>query len=309
MKKQRKKFGLSDIFVIVIIGFVIFGIVTFLMKGTSTYEELTYNELMTNIDNGYVKEITFSGVKGDGNTDVLSITGVYTDQYKETSNYVGFTAYVQESDYQAIQALALLENVVITGTKVISQFSWMNLIWIVVLVFSVIMLFMFIMRSGGGANDKAFTFGKSRARLTKKATTSFKDVAGLDEEKEEMIEIVDFLKNPQKYFAMGARVPKGVLLVGEPGTGKTLLARAIAGEANVPFYTISGSDFVELFVGVGASRVRDMFKTAKQTAPCIVFIDEIDAVGRQALVVDTMKENKHLTNYLLKWMDSVETLV
>ena len=281
MKKQRKKFGLSDIFVIVIIGFVIFGIVTFLVKGTSSYEELTYNELMTNIDNGYVKEITFSGVKGDGNTDVLSITGLYTDQYKETSNYVGFTAYVQESDYQAIQALALLENVVITGTKVISQFSWMNLVWIVVLVFSVIMLFMFIMRSGGGANDKAFTFGKSRARLTKKATTSFKDVAGLDEEKEEMIEIVDFLKNPQKYFAMGARVPKGVLLVGEPGTGKTLLARAIAGEANVPFYTISGSDFVELFVGVGASRVRDMFKTAKQTAPCIVFIDEIDAVGRQ----------------------------
>ena len=281
MKKQRKKFGLSDIFVIVIIGFVIFGIVTFLVRGTSSYEELTYNELMTNIDNGYVKEITFSGVKGDGNTDVLSITGLYTDQYKETSNYVGFTAYVQESDYQAIQALALLENVVITGTKVISQFSWMNLVWIVVLVFSVIMLFMFIMRSGGGANDKAFTFGKSRARLTKKATTSFKDVAGLDEEKEEMIEIVDFLKNPQKYFAMGARVPKGVLLVGEPGTGKTLLARAIAGEANVPFYTISGSDFVELFVGVGASRVRDMFKTAKQTAPCIVFIDEIDAVGRQ----------------------------
>ena len=281
MKKQRKKFGLSDIFVIIIIGFVIFGIVTFLVNGTSSYEELTYNELMTNIDNGYVKEITFSGVKGDGNTDVLSITGLYTDQYKETSNYVGFTAYVQESDYQAIQALALLENVVITGTKVISQFSWMNLIWIVVLVFSVIMLFMFIMRSGGGANDKAFTFGKSRARLTKKATTSFKDVAGLDEEKEEMIEIVDFLKNPQKYFAMGARVPKGVLLVGEPGTGKTLLARAIAGEANVPFYTISGSDFVELFVGVGASRVRDMFKTAKQTAPCIVFIDEIDAVGRQ----------------------------
>ena len=281
MKKQRKKFGLSDIFVIVIIGFVIFGIVTFLVNGTSSYEELTYNELMTNIDNGYVKEITFSGVKGDGNTDVLSITGLYTDQYKETSNYVGFTAYVQESDYQAIQALALLENVVITGTKVISQFSWMNLVWIVVLVFSVIMLFMFIMRSGGGANDKAFTFGKSRARLTKKATTSFKDVAGLDEEKEEMIEIVDFLKNPQKYFAMGARVPKGVLLVGEPGTGKTLLARAIAGEANVPFYTISGSDFVELFVGVGASRVRDMFKTAKQTAPCIVFIDEIDAVGRQ----------------------------
>ena len=281
MKKQRKKFGLSDIFVIVIIGFVIFGIVTFLVRGTSSYEELTYNELMTNIDQGYVKEITFSGVKGDGNTDVLSITGLYTDQYKETSNYVGFTAYVQESDYQAIQALALLENVVITGTKVISQFSWMNLVWIVVLVFSVIMLFMFIMRSGGGANDKAFTFGKSRARLTKKATTSFKDVAGLDEEKEEMIEIVDFLKNPQKYFAMGARVPKGVLLVGEPGTGKTLLARAIAGEAKVPFYTISGSDFVELFVGVGASRVRDMFKTAKQTAPCIVFIDEIDAVGRQ----------------------------
>ena len=281
MKKQRKKFGISDIFVIAIIGFVIFGIVTFLLRGTSSYEEITYNQLITNIDKGYVKEITFSGEKGDGNSDILSVEGLYIDEYKAEINKVGFKIKVLESDYTDIKAHLEATQTIIKPAQLVSTFNLMNIIWIALLIFSVIMLFMFMMRSGGGANDKAFTFGKSRARLTKKATTSFKDVAGLDEEKEEMIEIVDFLKNPQKYFAMGARVPKGVLLVGEPGTGKTLLARAIAGEANVPFYTISGSDFVELFVGVGASRVRDMFKTAKQTAPCIVFIDEIDAVGRQ----------------------------
>ena len=139
-------------------------------------------------------------------------------------------------------------------------------------------------------------FGKSRAKLVEESRATFKDVAGLTEEKEEVQELIDFLKNPKKFTSMGARIPKGVLLVGPPGTGKTLLARAVAGEAKVPFYYISGSDFVELFVGIGASRVRDMFKQAKMNAPCLIFIDEM------GLVVDTMKENKHLTNYLLKWM-------
>ena len=138
-----------------------------------------------------------------------------------------------------------------------------------------IVAFIIIMLKNGKSNNQAFDFGKSRARMAKKSNVTFKDVAGLDEEKEEMIELVDFLKNPKKYFDMGARIPKGVLLLGSPGTGKTLMARAVAGEAGVPFYTISGSDFVEMFVGVGASRVRDMFKTAKQNAPCILFIDEI----------------------------------
>ena len=133
-----------------------------------------------------------------------------------------------------------------------------------------------------GSANKSMDFGRSRARLNEDARkVTFKEVAGLDEEKEEVAELIDFLKNPKKFQRLGARIPKGVLLVGPPGTGKTLLARAGAGEANVPFYYISGSEFVELFVGVGASRVRDMFKQAKQSAPCLIFIDEIDAVGRQ----------------------------
>lgn len=147
----------------------------------------------------------------------------------------------------------------------------------------VFLLFMFMTRQSGGANAKAMNFGKSRARLSTEEDKkiNFSYVAGLQEEKEELVEIVDFLKNPKKYIQVGARIPKGVLLVGPPGTGKTLLAKAVAGEAGVPFFTISGSDFVEMFVGVGASRVRDLFEDAKKNAPCIIFIDEIDAVARR----------------------------
>ena len=136
---------------------------------------------------------------------------------------------------------------------------------------------------GNSGGNKIMNFGKSRAKLTKdeNKTTTFKNVAGLDEEKEELKEVVDFLKSPKKYMQVGARIPKGVLLVGPPGTGKTLLAKAVAGEAGVPFFSISGSDFVEMFVGVGASRVRDLFEEAKKNLPCIVFIDEIDAVARR----------------------------
>ena len=165
--------------------------------------------------------------------------------------------------------------------------------------------FFFVTRQMGSAN-KSMDFGRSRARLsenTKKIT--FKNVAGLDEEKEEVAELIDFLKNPKKFQRLGARIPKGVLLVGPPGTGKTLLARAVAGEANVPFYYISGSEFVELFVGVGASRVRDMFKQAKQSAPCLIFIDEIDAVGRQrgAGLGGGHDEREQTLNQLLTEMD------
>ena len=144
-------------------------------------------------------------------------------------------------------------------------------------------IFIFMMNRQAGGGMSAMNFGSNRAKMTteKDKKVTFKQVAGLDEEKEELYEVVDFLKNPQKYLLMGARIPKGVLLEGPPGTGKTLLARAVAGEAGVPFFTISGSDFVEMFVGVGASRVRDLFADAKKHAPCIVFIDEIDAVGRR----------------------------
>lgn len=163
--------------------------------------------------------------------------------------------------------------------------------------------FIFLFRSQG--NGKAFDFGKSTARLSRGKSVTFADVAGCDEEKEELVEIIDFLKNPRKYSEIGARIPKGVLLVGPPGTGKTLLAKAVAGEANIPFFSISGSDFVEMFVGVGASRVRDMFKTAKEHAPCIIFIDEIDAVGRQrgAGMGGGHDEREQTLNQLLVEMD------
>ena len=147
----------------------------------------------------------------------------------------------------------------------------------------IFLLFMLMNRQNGGTNSKAMNFGKSRARMStqNEIKVTFADVAGLKEEKEELEEIVDFLKAPRKYTQLGARIPKGVLLEGPPGTGKTLLAKAVAGEAGVPFFSISGSDFVEMFVGVGASRVRDLFQDAKKNAPCIVFIDEIDAVARR----------------------------
>ena len=159
----------------------------------------------------------------------------------------------------------------------------------------------------GGGNNKAFEFSKSRARLEGNIKVRFDDVAGCDEEKQEMAEIIDYLKSPKKFAKMGARIPKGILMVGSPGTGKTLLAKAVAGEADVPFYSISGSDFVEMFVGVGASRVRDMFKKAQQTAPCMIFIDEIDAVGRQrgAGLGGGHDEREQTLNQLLVEMDGI----
>lgn len=160
----------------------------------------------------------------------------------------------------------------------------------------------------GGNNNKAFEFGKSKARLEGNIKVRFNDVAGCDEEKEEMQELIEYLKNPKKFAKMGARIPKGVLMVGQPGTGKTLLAKAVAGEAEVPFYSISGSDFVEMFVGVGASRVRDMFKRAQATAPCIIFIDEIDAVGRQrgTGLGGGHDEREQTLNQLLVEMDGIQ---
>ena len=168
-------------------------------------------------------------------------------------------------------------------------------------------MFMMMSRAGGG-NNKAFNFGESKAKIQGNVKVRFDDVAGADEEKEEMAELIDYLKNPKRFEKMGARVPKGMLLVGPPGTGKTLLARAAAGEADVPFYSISGSDFVEMFVGVGASRVRDMFKKAKATSPCIIFIDEIDAVGRQrgAGLGGGHDEREQTLNQLLAEMDGID---
>ena len=183
---------------------------------------------------------------------------------------------------------------------------WFAIISPLGLIIIAVLFWVFFMRQAGGGGG-AMSFGKSKAKMTdpSKATVTFNDVAGADEEKEELKEVVDFLKNPQKYHAIGARIPKGLLLVGPPGTGKTLLAKACAGEAGVPFFSISGSDFVEMFVGVGASRVRDLFENAKKAAPCIIFIDEIDAVGRHrgAGLGGGHDEREQTLNQLLVEMD------
>ena len=173
----------------------------------------------------------------------------------------------------------------------------------------IIILFFFLLSQSQGGGNKVMNFGKSKAKLydNEKKKVRFVDVAGADEEKAELVEVVDFLKDHRKFTEIGARIPKGILLVGPPGTGKTLLARAVAGEAGVPFFSISGSDFVEMFVGVGASRVRDLFENAKKNAPCIIFIDEIDAVGRQrgAGLGGGHDEREQTLNQLLVEMDGL----
>lgn len=232
---------------------------------------------------------------GGENYGLMTIEGVYKgDDGKEYKYFINVT----QDNFAALEQLSGIIRV----DRINENYFLMLLVNLLpwVLFFGI---FIFINKQQG--NGKAFDFGKSTARLTKGKSVTFKDVAGCDEEKEELVEIIDFLKNPKKYVEIGARIPKGVLLFGPPGTGKTLLAKAVAGEANVPFFSISGSDFVEMFVGVGASRVRDMFKTAKENAPCIIFIDEIDAVGRQrgAGMGGGHDEREQTLNQLLVEMD------
>lgn len=305
-KPMRKKVGFSDMFIMVLFIFIIGGIIIFALRGNSSIAKLSPDEFYAHIEKNEIKDITFKGVGGEGNQNAVEAYGNYKETYQQAKQYYVILTW---DDYQKVQTLQTTEEGVkkfeIKQIELNSSFSWLSLLSILLPIIVLAVIIFFVFKSNTAGNSKAFDFGKSRARLSRKSGTTFKDVAGLKEEKEEMIEIVDFLKSPQKYFAMGARIPKGILLVGPPGTGKTLLARAVAGEANVPFYTISGSDFVEMFVGVGASRVRDMFKTAKQTAPCIVFIDEIDAVGRQrgAGLGGGHDEREQTLNQLLVEMD------
>ena len=239
--------------------------------------ELTYDEFTENLSSQKITEIK---IIPKTRTNTYEITG----KLKEYKDNESFILYLPMSDEFLSKITAAEDNqeIKLTVEKDPEASEWLALLVdIVPLAILSIALFWLFTRQIGG-NNKSMDFGKSRARLLEEGTkTNFKDVAGLTEEKEEVKELIDFLKNPKKFQAMGARIPKGILLVGPPGTGKTLLARAVAGEAKVPFYYISGSDFVELFVGIGASRVRDMFKQAKLNAPCLIFIDEIDAVGRQ----------------------------
>jgi cell division protease FtsH len=295
-KKDRLKSFTPYVILLVVIG-IIFLVLQF---QNGTVHELTTGELLTEISNNNVKEITVTPKSSEG---VYYVEG-RLESYKKTET---FKARILKDDYDNISEYAAQNNLKVYETKADPGSSTIlyiivNILPLVLIVGGMYFLFMRLSSSSKSGMD----FGKNRAKLSDdKDKKTFKDVAGLKEEKEEVAELIDFLKNPKKFQKMGARIPKGVLLMGPPGTGKTLLAKAIAGEADVPFFYISGSDFVELFVGVGASRVRDMFKEAKRSAPCLIFIDEIDAVGRQrgTGIGGGHDEREQTLNQLLTEMD------
>lgn len=270
-KKNVRFSGMGIYMIIVIIAAMFIMYVARMNAGTSNY---TYNELVNDISKGKIESVSIRQ-----NAEVP--TGVVT--VKVSGEQSVKSVYV--SDVKDVEELLLDKNIEYTLKDVARQSVMLTTILpfglsLLVIVF---IMMMFTRQAGGGGNAKMMNFGKSRARMISSADNkvTFKDVAGLQEEKEELEEIVDFLKDPVRYTSLGARIPKGVILTGAPGTGKTLLAKAVAGEASVPFFSISGSDFVEMFVGVGASRVRDLFEEGKKNAPCIIFIDEIDAVARK----------------------------
>ncbi|MFQ6898473.1 MAG: ATP-dependent zinc metalloprotease FtsH [Coprococcus phoceensis] len=263
--------GGASIFMVVALALLVYW---FIGQMNMKQREYTYQEFTQAVQDGDVDSVIIRQ-----NKEVP--TGRLEIQMKDQSEDV---KYLNVSDVNEIQELLSKADVKCTLDDVPKESWFMTTMFPTLLMVGVVIfLFMMMNRQGGGANAKAMNFGKSRARMTSGSDkqVKFAQVAGLQEEKEELEEIVDFLKSPKKYIQVGARIPKGVLLVGPPGTGKTLLAKAVAGEAGVPFFTISGSDFVEMFVGVGASRVRDLFEDAKKHAPCIIFIDEIDAVARR----------------------------
>ena len=298
MNKRTIKKGLLPYLFLLL---VILGVVYFFNIANKKVNVITYDEFVSYAEEGIIKDIV---ITPNSRASLYSIVGTKSDYAPNeyfslkmplTDEVISNIMDLQDKNNFSIDAEADPESSTILLVIV-------NVLPMVILVGGA---FYFITRQMGSAN-KSMDFGRSRARLSENNNkVTFDDVAGLTEEKEEVAELIDFLKNPKKFQKLGARIPKGVLLVGPPGTGKTLLARAVAGEANVPFYFISGSEFVELFVGVGASRVRDMFKQAKQSAPCLIFIDEIDAVGRQrgAGLGGGHDEREQTLNQLLTEMD------
>ena len=308
-KRKNNSFVKYIIIWLLVLGVIAFFLIRSLGSSTSKSYSWNINEYeyaLTLEDNNVVDEQNFSttydfsrdrieGIELDLGYIKSTVTIIYrTSEDKKASAYLEWSSndggeiLSRIQDANAVCDTYFKDNnkgtLKVELTDATNQFTFMDfLIYVMPTVITIIIaviLFRSIMRAQGG-NNQTFDFGKSKARLEDASKTRFSDVAGCDDEKEEMKEIVDYLKNPKKYSKAGARIPKGVILKGHPGTGKTLLARAVAGEASVPFYYISGSDFLEMFVGVGASRVRDMFKKARMTAPCIIFIDEIDAIGRQ----------------------------
>ena len=292
---------MKSIAMYILIFVVIIMLVQSMVEPVADPQKISYSELIVQIKNDNVKSLTFTENE---------VKGVYKDDTEFTS-YVPTMFILSSTFYDKYLAEKVeSEEIRITGEPVPATPLWVQILpTIGMLVLMGVLWYVFMKQSQGGGTGKAMTFGKSRARMVKADDPSkkitFADVAGLDEEKEELSEIVDFLKSPGKFVRLGARIPKGVLLVGPPGTGKTYLSKSVSGEAGVPFFSISGSDFVEMFVGVGASRVRDLFDQAKKNAPCIIFIDEIDAVGRRrgAGLGGGNDEREQTLNQLLVEMD------
>ncbi len=290
------KSGIKSLATWLIIGIILIVLISSIMDNSNS--KMTYSELISSIDAENVESVELNS---EGSTAYVTLKSGEAKKEVNIPSVDSFVEYCQ--DYLKSESFALTmqsESIWVTILQLLMPFG-------LIIIF---LIFWFIMMSGGNnqGGNKTMTFGKSRARLVNTADknkVTFEDVAGVDEEKEELEEVVEFLKNPKKFTDMGARIPKGVLLVGQPGTGKTLLAKAVAGEAGVPFFIISGSDFVEMFVGVGASRVRDLFEQAKRNSPCIIFIDEIDAVGRQrgAGLGGGHDEREQTLNQLLVEMD------
>ena len=298
---MRKKSIRKNAFSYIFLGIVILGVIYFVNVLNKKVNKLSYTEFKEAMINEKVETVT---ITPSSNAGVYELTGKL-DGYKKNETYY-VKAPLTDATIKQIYTLSEKYEFEIKTDKDPGSGFFILFVVNVLPILLIVGLGLFFLSRQMGAANKSMDFGKSRARLDdSRRKVTFKDVAGLTEEKEEVAELIDFLKDPKKFQQMGARIPKGVLLVGPPGTGKTLLARAVAGEANVPFYFISGSDFVELFVGVGASRVRDMFKQAKHNAPCLIFIDEIDAVGRQrgTGVGGGHDEREQTLNQLLTEMD------
>ena len=274
---------------------VIIGVVSFFNGSNEPTDHISYDKFVSNLEKGQVKSFSMQPDRG-----VYEVRG-------QSDNGKSFLTYIPSSEkiQDRIDKAAATAKVDVLPAKETS--GWVTFFTSIIPFVIIFILFFFLLNQAQGGGSRVMNFGKSKARLYNddKKKVRFRDVAGADEEKQELIEVVEFLKDPRKFAELGARIPKGVLLVGPPGTGKTLLARAVAGEAGVPFFSISGSDFVEMFVGVGASRVRDLFENAKKNAPCIIFIDEIDAVGRQrgAGLGGGHDEREQTLNQLLVEMD------
>lgn len=298
--KGWAKVIISSIFLILILVLIFY-----VFSGSGSGKRIEYSQFQNDLSNGYVKQIEFGASK----VELTYFDGSRYWFYNRSSFEVSALELVEQFNADVESGASGTETfkkvTIVPGST--TTFSILNLLYPILLLVATGVLIYFVFKKMGNINNKSFDFVKNRARIIP-SNTKFENVAGVDEEKEELKEIIEFLRNPKKYIDIGARIPKGVLLVGPPGTGKTLLAKAIAGEAEVPFFSISGSDFMELFVGVGASRVRDLFENAKKAKPCIVFIDEIDAVGRQrgAGMGGGNDEREQTLNQLLVQMDGFE---